>query len=113
LNNKIEKDLAIKELMASAFIEHSPDEDLLEHQKILVVFSDGSFNSTLHWQLVSTYRPNEKEEIRYIFSIPKTSGLLTFTDRYSYQELIHQEIGDETDLYELLKEAINLIEKEE
>jgi len=113
LNNKIEKDLAIKELMASAFIEHSPDEDLLEHQKILVVFSDGSFNSTLHWQLDSAYRPNEKEEIRYIFSIPKTSGLLTFTDRYSYQELIHQEIGDETDLYELLKEAINLIEKEE
>jgi len=112
LNERIENDLEVQELMASAFIEHSPSEDLLNHKKILVVYSDGTFNKKLHWQLNSEYRPNSKDEIRYIFSIPKISGLLTLTDRYSYEELIHQEIGDETDLYELLNEAIDIIEKE-
>lgn len=111
LSKNVQEELGIDELMASAFIEHSPSEDLLDYKKILVVYSNGEFYDKLHWQLDKEYRPSHKEEIRYIFSIPKTSGLLSVSDRYYNDVVLQREIGDETDLYELLQEAIDKIEE--
>ncbi len=111
LSDMVQKELGVEELMASAFIEHSPSEELLNQKKILVVYSNGEFFDKLHWQLDEEYRPSRKEEIRYVFSIPRTSGLLTFSDRYYNQEILNREIGEETDLYELLQEAISKIEE--
>lgn len=113
LNEEVETSLEVRELMAAAFIEHSPEEDLLEQNKILVVYSNGDFIPKLHWKLDKKYRPKEKDEIRYIFSVPKTSGLLTCTDRYYNHEILHEEVGDETDLYKLMIKAIEIIEKKE
>jgi len=110
LNDETINNLEIDQIMASVYVEAYPKDELLIETGILPVYSNGEFIPELYWQIPKDYRPTEKEQIRYIFSVPPVDGLLICTDRYSGEVIIQQEIGEETNLLEYLEELIKTIE---